>query len=103
MSYPKCVPARVLDAGGIILKSNTQVCGTKLAPHTSFGYDPDDQYHFTALNDGTMKGTDKRGRPIDIPIKKGKDYRNADPAKYPCAWEETPEEVLKSFTEEHSE
>ena len=102
-TLPNCSNENEITSGLLTLRESTKVCEAEVYTRTQFGYGADDQMHFTALNDGTMKGTDKRGRPIDIPIKKGKDYRNADPAKYPCAWEETPEEVLKSFMVEHSE
>lgn len=98
VAFPGCRPDGTLNPGIVALVSRTTICSTPLNANTSFGYGADGHYHFTALNNGMMKDGDQ-----SIKIVKGKDYRNANPAEYPCKWRETPADVLKSFAEEHSE
>lgn len=95
---PNCSKNSTVTGTSITLLSDTNICGLRMKPNTSFGYGADGHYHFTALNNGMMKDGDQ-----PIKIVKGKDYRNANPAEYPCRWRETPADVLKSFAEEHSE
>lgn len=67
---------------------------------TSFGYDPDGAYHFTAIANGAMKVTDGEINPNTLDVVKGKDYRNLNPIKAPCDWSETPADVFDPLKED---
>lgn len=101
ISIMKCeIPSRQIYGNRITLAEPTTVCDLKMPAGTTFGYDRDGAYHFTAVANGVMKVTDGEIDPTTLDVEKGKDYRNLNPIKAPCDWSETPPNVLDPLNEE---
>lgn len=90
------------NGGGVILRESAKICGADFPTGANLGVsDSDGHYHFVAPMNAKLTVINEKGETKSLHLKKGIDYRNPHPDKFPCDWSETPKMVECSSEQYH--